>query len=508
MFKRYLFLLISFLPVFSSFAQNTQYIESDSVFTVALPPGYLLPFQEEEAYLTAAEIEEEAVSRMLKFDTTSAFNLEQIDYNSSFIPSVSDEVIQDRLAKIENGIELNYHQRVRLFIDFFSVRKREFTLRMMAKKNIYFPLYEKKLAEHGLPDELKYLSIIESALDPKAVSVARAVGLWQFMYYTGKMYGLSVSSTVDERRDPEQATEAACKHLKYLYGRFNDWELAIAAYNCGEGNVKKAQRRTGKVKFWDIYERLPRETRSYLPQFVAMMYVMEYADDHNLIQDKPYYAIPKETIYVNQSIDLKKLADELMVCEDDLLALNPKFKYNYVPAGVKNYPINIPAARLSLYLDKQTNILAKVKATAPPKPVYASRSGSGSISKEGKYYYTVRRGDVLGSIAQRNGVGLSQLRAWNNIYSNKIYPGQKLVIYGKGSNPPKVTASNTTQRNTTTTSSNVTASLPKGKVHVVKEGDTLWGISNLYKGLTVEKIKELNNLKTSRLKVGQRLKLG
>ena len=509
MFKRYFFLVIFIFSFLSSFAQNTQSNESDSVYTVALPPGYLLPFQEAEEILTAKEIEEEAVSRILKFDTTSALYLEKVDYNTSYIPSVSDEIVQERLEKIKNEIPLNFHHRVRLFIDFFSVRKREFTLRMMAKKNIYFPLYEKKLAEHDLPDELKYLSIIESALDPKAVSVARAVGLWQFMYYTGKMYGLSVSSTVDERQDPEQATEAACKHLKYLFERFNDWELAIAAYNCGEGNVKKAQRRTGKVKFWDIYERLPRETRSYLPQFVAMMYVMKYADDHNLIQDKPYYAIPKETIYVNQSIDLKKLANELMVCEEDLLSLNPKFRYNYVPDGVKNYPINIPSARLSLYLEKQTDILAKVKVTSPPRPVYASRSG-GSISKEGKYYYTVRRGDVLGTIAQRNGVGLSQLRAWNNIYSNKIYPGQKLVIYGKGSNPPKVaTVKNTSQQTTiSSTSSSSSLTVTKGKVHVVKEGDTLWGISNLYKGLTVEKIKELNNLKSSRLSVGQKLKLG
>ncbi|MEM1137445.1 MAG: LysM peptidoglycan-binding domain-containing protein [Bacteroidota bacterium] len=504
MFGRY-FLLLFLISTHSIFAQKAFYNDSDSVYTVELPLGYILPFAEGEEVITAAEVETEAVSRILKFDTTAAVYLNKVAYNTAYIPSVSDEIVQERLLKIENEIPLNFHKRVRLFIDFFSVRKRDFTLRMMAKRNIYFPLFEKKLAEHGLPDELKYLSIIESAFDPKAVSVARAVGLWQFMYYTGKMYGLKVNSTIDERRDPEKATEAACKHLKYLYKRFNDWELAIAAYNCGEGNVNKAQRRSGKKKFWDIYARLPRETRSYLPQFVAMMYVMKYADDHNLIQDKPFYAIPKETVYVNQSIDLKKLAKELMVCEEDMLMLNPKFKYNYVPNGVKNYPINIPAARSGLYLAKEKDILAKVKVTTPSKPIYASLSGD-NINKKGKYYYTVRRGDVLGSIAQRNGVGLSQLRAWNNIYTNKIYPGQKLVIYGKGAVAPKITTRNSVQQKTV--SANQTIAAPKGKVHIVQEGDTLWGISKQYKGLTVERIRSLNNLKSSRLKIGQRLKLG
>ncbi len=503
MMQRPFFLLLFTIFYNFAFAQE-ELTHEDSLVTVALPPGYLMPFEEAEETITSTEIEEEAVKRMLKFDTTGAKVLNQVDVHTAYIPTVSDDVVMKRLREIENEIPLNYHKRVRLFIDFFSVRKRDFTLRMMAKKNIYFPLYENKLREHGMPDELKYLSIIESALDPKAVSVARAVGLWQFMYYTGKMYGLTVNGTVDERRDPEMATEAACKHLKYLYNKFNDWELAIAAYNCGEGNVMKAQRRSGKVKFWDIYERLPRETRSYLPQFVAMMYVMKYADEHNLIQDKPYYGIPAETIYVNQSVDLKKLAKALEVCEEDLLELNPKFRYDYIPEGVKNYPVNIPAARLSKFLENQKDIMAEVKYTSPPRPVYASSSNN--YKRKGKYYYTVRRGDVLGVIAQRNGVGLSQLRAWNNIYHNRIYPGQKLVIYGKGSTPPPVKSSPKVTQ-TSTQSSNSQSNLAKGKVHIVKEGDTLWGIAKQYEGLTVEKIKSLNNLKSSRLKVGQKLKL-
>ena len=496
------------LFIFSSLVSQAQQVFTfeDSLVTVALPPDYIMPFEEAEEIITATEVEEEAVSRMLKFDTTGAMVLKAVDIQAAYIPSVNDALVQERLSEIENEIPLNYHSRVRLFVDFFSVRKRDFTLRMMAKKNIYFPLYEKKLKEHGLPDELKYLSIIESALDPKAVSVARAVGLWQFMYYTGKMYGLKVNNTVDERRDPELATEAACKHLKYLYNKFKDWELAIAAYNCGEGNVMKAQRRSGKVKFWDIYERLPRETRSYLPQFVAMMYVMKYADEHNLIQTEPHYEIPAETIFVNQSIDLKKLAKALEVCESDMLLLNPKFRYNYIPNGVKNYPVKIPAARLSKYLDNQQQILAAVKVTTPPKPVYASRGNT--TNRSGKYYYTVRSGDVLGSIAQRNGVGLSQLRSWNNIYHNKIYPGQKLIIYGKGSTPPKVSSPQAKRRVSASADTQKQVAVVKGKVHVVKEGDTLWGIANKYKGLTVEKIKSLNNLRSSKLKIGQRLKLG
>ncbi|WP_020532381.1 lytic transglycosylase domain-containing protein [Flexithrix dorotheae] len=478
----------------------------DSSYTVEMPEGYILPWIEDDEVVTALNISEEATERVLNFDTTAAIGLEEIVYDRDFIPSVSDELIKDRLSCIENEIPLNYHERVRLFIDFFSVRKRDFTLRILQRKNIYFPLFEEKLKEHGLPDELKYLSIIESALIPHAKSRATAVGLWQFMSYTGKVYGLKQSYYVDERMDPEKSTEAACKYLKYLYEYYNDWELAIAAYNCGPGNVNKAKRRTGKFHFWDIYERLPRETRSYLPQFVAMMYVLKYAEEHNLIQDKPFYEIPSEEIFVNQSVDLRKLAKELNVCEDDLFLLNPKFKYKMVPEGVKNYPVKIPSARVGMYLENQKDILANVKVTTKPNPTYASNR---STPKTGKYFYTVKRGDVLGTIAQRNGVRLSDLRNWNNIYSNKIYPGQKLVIYGKGSKPPanSITASNAPAK-PVLNSGSTTKVNPAGKFHTVKSGETLWGISQQYEGMTVEKIKKLNNLKSSKLKIGQKLKLG
>jgi len=473
----------------------------DSTYTVPPPPDYRMPFADEEEVVSASEVIQEANS--LKFDTSSALFLREVDYDSEFIPTVTDGEIKERLMTLENQIPLNFHSRVRLFIDFFSVRKRDFTLRIMQRKNLYFPMFEEMLAKYDMPDEIKYLSIIESALIPTARSRVGAVGLWQFMPYTGRMFGLSRTYSVDERMDPKQATEAACKYLKSLHDMFGDWELAIAAYNCGPGNVRKAQRRTGKKKFWDIYSRLPRETRSYLPQFVAMMYVLNYAEEHNLIQDRPQYPIPTEEVFVNQSVDLGKLAKELDMCEEDLSLMNPKYRRGYVPASTKtSAKIRIPSLRFEYFVANRKAILDSAK--------YAGGGSSYAVTaseKRGdKYYHTVRRGEVLGLIAQRNRVRLSDLRRWNNLYTNTIYPGQKLLIYGPGAAPPR--SSNTTARQSTPKASPQPSSVPNGKVHVVRRGDTLWGIAKQYEGVTVDKLKKLNNLQSNKLKIGQRLKLG
>ncbi len=565
-----LFLLLVFSGI--TFGANAQELPViDSTFTVRPPEGYVFPWPEEEEKVSASEVIAEASA--LKFDTTEAIGLEQIIHDLDFIPAVPDEVIKDRLSCLQNEVPLNFQPRVRVFIDFFSVRKRDFTLRIMQRKNMYFPMFERYLAKHGVPDELKYLSIIESALIPNARSRASAVGLWQFMTYTGRMYGVKQYRGIDERRDPEKSTEAAAKYLKDLYKMFGDWELAIAAYNCGPGNVRKAQRRAGARHFWDIYHRLPRETRSYLPQFVAMMYVLNYAEEHNLVQDKPFYAIPSAEVYIDESVDLEKLAAELQVCKEDMELLNPKFTYSYVPANGKEAGIKIPASRLEFFVGHREKILAAAKYQSG-QAVYASRSASsGGIAKGSgeKYYYTVRRGDALGVIAQRNGVPLSRLRQWNNLYGNKIYPGQKLVIYGKDA-PPAAAAStpaskpaapapvkpaagqktyytvkrgdvlgsiatsynvglsdlrswNNIKGNTiyagqklviygkgaaqTSAASKSSSSAQTGssKYHIVKEGETLWGISRKYEGVTVEKIKSLNNLKSDRLQAGQKLKI-
>jgi membrane-bound lytic murein transglycosylase D len=520
----------------------------DSTYTVQLPEGYLLPFWEDTEVISDAAEVIEGVN--LNFDTTSAVGIYQIVYDADFIPLVSDELIKDRLSCIENQVPLSYHDRVRVFIDFFSIKKRDFTLRVMQRQNLYFPIFEKALARHGMPDELKYLSIIESALIPTAKSRAGAVGLWQFMPYTGKLFGLQQNNYIDERMDPEKATEAACKYLKQLYNMYGDWELAIAAYNCGPGNINKAQKRSGKRHFWDIYDKLPKETRSYLPQLVAITYVLNYAEEHNLIQEKPFYPIPAEEIFVNQAIDMVKLAHRLDVCMEDLQLLNPRYKNLIVPDG-NNQGIKIPSARMDYFLANRKEILEDTRVIAPSAPVYASAqavakpatvptSSAGTAvktgpQKTGQTTYTIKSGDVLGSIAQRHGVTVNQLREWNNIKGNTIYAGQKLVIYAPGSTPaaaPKTNAPAATTKPAETTAPNATAAAPAKteskpatyttqqaqaaakpvqqaapKFHTVQAGETLWSISRMYPGLTVDSIKKMNNLSSDKLQAGQKLKV-
>ncbi len=489
----------------------------DSLFTVQLPSDYDFPLNQ---VVEAVNITPEVAQ--LYFDTTSAMLIEEIVLDPNYVPYVSESLILDRLSCLQNDLPLSYHERVRVFIDYFAIKNRDFTLRVIQRKNLYFPIFERVLAEQGLPDQLKYLSIIESALVPHARSRAGAVGLWQFMPYTGRLYSLRQNYYVDERMDPEKSTIAACKYLKHLYEMFGDWELAVAAYNCGPGNVRKAVRAFGKPyrfsndpadtsrpfngmlgnksHFWEIYTRLPKETRSYLPQLVAMVYVMSYAEEHNLIQEQPAYPIPTEDVYVSQSVDLAKLAKEINVCYDDLKAMNPQLRWGILPADAKNYSIKIPTVRTQKFNNQREEILEKIKYTGGRSLAY---SDANERVVGGKYYHTVRRGESLGLIAQRNGVALSKLRAWNNLYTNLIKPGQKLIIYGPDS-PAKTSPS----RTSASVASNGGQAVPPSKVHIVRSGDSLWTIAQRYKGLTVEKLKQLNNLNGSRLTPGQKLKLG
>lgn len=462
----------------------------DSLYTVALPEGYLMPSD-------TLEIVEAApyapwFENFDDFDTTSAILVDISDQTYDYVPNVSDSLVKERLHLLENEVPMTYHERVRLFIDYFSVRRREYTLRIIQRQQMYFPMFERIFEEEGVPTELKYLAVIESALKPVALSRVGAKGLWQFMPRTGRAYGLKQTYQIDDRMDPEKATRAAAKYLKFLYKYHGDWELAIAAYNCGPGNVRKAQRRSGKKKFWDIYKKLPRETRSYLPQFVAMAYVLTYAEEHNLVQDLPMYEIPSEEIFVSQSIDLGKLADELNVCREDLQLMNASLRFGFAPNYVKNFRIKIPEARFNYYLENQDAILANVKYT-----------GEGANVGDGYYYHYVRRGESLGLIASRNRVKTSNLRSWNNIRGNTIYPGQKLKIYGNAYSPGPSKKSST--------SSTKTAAKPAPKkssgasiYHKVRSGETLGAIAKRYR-VYVSDIQQLNNISGTRINVGQRL---
>jgi membrane-bound lytic murein transglycosylase D len=409
----------------------------------------------------------------------------------------SPALIRDRLSCIEGEIPLHYNERVHAFINYFTVKDRDYTRLMMRRKNLYFPIFEKYLAKYGLPDELKYLSIIESALNPRAVSRVSAVGLWQFMSATGRFYGLHQDWYLDERMDPERATDAACRYLRDLYRMFNDWELALAAYNTGPGNVRRAIRRSGyKKTFWEIYNYLPRETRSYVPQFVAIIYTLNYLDQHNFIDEGQEMLMPADTLVVSRYLHFETFAKLTGVCLEDMQKLNPSVKHNAVPDTQKPYVICVPTLAKEQLEQNRLAILDSASKVGKKELEMLARNTPGSTYGRDRIVYKVRSGDVLGSIALRYHVRVSDIKKWNNLTSNTIRVGQRLNIWLKPSQSHTVATARTS------------APIPDSKTYIVQPGDTLWDISRKFEGLTIEKLKSLNNLTSNKIHAGQKLVLG
>lgn len=437
----------------------------------------------------------------VRADPSDSTDLELFEpaYNYEYIPDASYDLIRDRLSCMESDMPLHFNERVRSFVDYFTVRNREYSRLMIRRKDVYFPIFEKYLKKYGLPEDLKYLSIVESGLNPEARSRVGAVGLWQFMPSTGRLFGLHQDWYIDERMHPEKSTEAACKYLKQLYNMFDDWELALAAYNTGPGNVRKAIRRSGyKRDFWSIYNYLPRETRSYVPQFVAVAYTMNHIDEHNLYEEEPEYAIETDTVMINRFISLKVLSEQINVCEEDLVRLNPELRRDVVPETIKNYALIIPADKYDFMAANRSSVLdAAGNEEIRKQFVQIAQQISNNTYNKEKVVYKVRSGDVLGSIAQRHGVGLSDLRAWNNIHGSRIYPGQRLTVWVKPSVATGQQLASAGKK-----------SIPGNKTHLVQPGDSLWEISRKYEGLSVAKIKQLNNLTSNSIKPGQKLIIG
>ncbi|GHA73832.1 lytic transglycosylase domain-containing protein [Pontibacter akesuensis] len=443
------------------------------------------------------------------------------------IPNEPDEVIADRLSCLDSEIPLVFNNYVRNFIDYFTIRNRKYTRTMLQRENVYFPLFEKYLKKYDMPDELKYLSIVESGLSPKAQSPVGAAGLWQFMKPTGREYGLEQTSFTDERLDPEKSTDAAMRFLRRLHKYYDgDWELALAAYNCGQGNVNKAIRRAGggKKTFWEIFPYLPRETRGYVPSMTAVRYAMNYAGEHNIFSDSILYAPQVDYLEVTQAMDLEKLAWELHLTPGELMALNPEITKTKLPDQKNNYKLRVPANRAALLAsaaDKRCILMAAAPVAPQPKPqetpvmlAAVKKEAEPATETEAtssleKTTYTVQRGDNLTQIAQRHNVTIEQLKEWNNLASNKLMPEQKLQLLqpAQAAEPvvstPVVLASNKTT--TKETPAKQIVQPQEQLIHHVQPGDTLWQISRKYNGIPVEQIKKLNNLKDNAIKPGQKL---
>ena len=489
---------------------------------------------------------------------TDVDSLNKYGFSANEVPAYPDSVLAARIDAMnkETTIEIAFNRQVKDYIYLYANKKRELTSRILGLAQIYFPLFEEHLDRFDIPLEMKYLAVVESALIPTAGSRAGAKGLWQFMYGTGKVYGLRVTSLIDERFDPYQSTIAACEHLNDLYDIYGDWSLVMAAYNSGAGNVNKAIRRAGGVKsYWAIWPFLPRETRGYVPAFIAVYYTMTYASEHNIYPVHPgilHHEI--DTVTVQDVLSLDQVNEMLGIPMDQLKLLNPLYKKGIIPyEDDEVFFLRLPKAYIGDFINNEQELytyktrkgiekeklVAEIKK-AQERTIHIVRSGEnlGLIAKRYHVYisqikawnnlrgstiyprqrlvvypsakynpraapsrpvastssapggtHTVRSGENLGLIAKKYGCSVSQIKAWNNLSKSTIHPGQKLIV-SKSASGFKV------DKNT------------KYTYHIVKTGDTLWDIAKLYDGVTVNQIKQLNNITNARrLKPGDKIRI-
>jgi len=422
------------------------------------------------------------------------------NYHYEYIPDFTYEQVNQRIKAMKNEMHFELNDRIFSFIQYFTVRNRDYTKMVLARKEKFFPLFEETLSKHEMPREIEYLAIVESGLDPQIKSRVGAMGLWQFMPATGRMYGMNVNADVDDRMDPELSTDAAAKYLKSLYRMFGDWEVAMAAYNCGPGNVRKAIKKSGgKTTFWGIYNHLPKETRSYVPQVQAFIYILNHLEEHNFNLEEPTYPIEYEKFRFERALSLDKLSELTAICIKDLEELNPSVKNKNIPVSNRSMEVKIPRTKASFL--KENLAWIGDSLGNQPSALIASNSAPSFISVEkavantstGRIAYKVKSGDVLGSIASRHGVSVTQVKQWNNLDSNLIKVGQIIYI-----NSGKT-------ENSAALADNSKSSDPK--TYTVRPGDSLWIISQKH-SLSVEQIKRLNNLNSNTIKPGQKLVIG
>ncbi|MBT6439144.1 MAG: LysM peptidoglycan-binding domain-containing protein [Flavobacteriales bacterium] len=422
-------------------------------------------------------------------------------YCADSVPVYSDEYYAAKLATLDaqTPFNLDYNKNVKGFIKLYTVRRRELTSRILGLSHMYFPMFEEQLAKYDLPLEFKYLAIVESALKPTAKSRAGATGLWQFMYRTGKMYHLNSDSYHDDRRDPYLATEAACQYFELLYSMYGNWELVLAAYNCGPGNVNKAIRRSGgKKDYWELWPYLPRETRGYVPAFIAVNYVMNNAAEHNLYPIEPQTTFFEyDTVYVKEEVSFEQISEALEIDMELLTFLNPRYTRMFIPLSDKPNVLYLPQNKVGLFLENEQVVYSY---NEPTPEELAAKEEEERIIRETTEIHTVKNGEYLGLIAERYHVRVSDIKAWNNLRSNNLKIGQKLTIY---TNKNYVAQPKKVVKKITTASSNTGA-----KYYTIKKGDTLWDVANA-KGLSVNELQKLNStLNFKRLQPGMKIVVG
>ena len=433
----------------------------------------------------------------------TAFRFAAVDMDSvNLVSNVPDSVLTRRLEEMNSYITLPFNQTVKNYIVLYSQKMPSKMSTILGMCQHYMPIFEEVFNKYGLPEELKYMAVIESALNPTAVSRAGAKGMWQFMHRSAKYYGLEIDSYVDERLDPVKSADAAARYLKDSYNLFGDWNLAISAYNCGPGNVSKAIRRAnGKLDFWAVYDYLPRETRGYMPAFVGAMYAINYAKECGITAAETGLPPQVDTIMIRKNVHFQQISDVAGVPMDIIKALNPQYIKEVIPGDKKAYCLRLPYNYTSSFLANEDSVYA-YKCDELLKPKTLVDKGIRSTDGRSSIVYTVKSGDYLGKIASRYKVSVNQIKAWNALSGNNLRIGQKLYIYGRStkSSSAKTTPSESSSKSKPSTDAS------GYEIYVVKSGDSLYKIANLYDGVSAEDIMKANKIGT-RINPGMKLRI-
>ena len=416
-----------------------------------------------------------------------------------------EEVYWNRLSKLPCIIPMDYNHLVRSCIDLYANRRRDLVRYMLGMADLYFPIFEQILDLYSLPLEFKYLAVVESALNPTALSSAGAAGLWQFMLPTGKIYNLEINSLIDERLDPIKATHAACKYFMDMYAVYGDWHLVLAAYNCGPGNVNRAIRRSGgKTNFWEIYPNLPRETRSYVPLFIAATYIMNYHCEHNLCPMQTSLSMATDTIMVHQMLHFQQVSEILDLDIEFVRMLNPQYKRDIIPGNLTPSVLKLPIAATYEFIDKEDTLYLHKMEELLSHCIPVETDEFGNLISNETIKHTVVAGENLNTIANRYGVTAQNLRTWNGLRSNTVAAGRQITVridnggirYAASQEPEKSTQTTSATSSTSTDRSETTT-------YRVQSGDTLYGIARKFPGMTIAKIQSANQMTNDRLRIGQ-----
>ena len=517
---------IQFMPKFH-FSPFASHLKRGLILTILA----IVPFITSTAQnYDADEYEIDTISQSQQIDPIIGFLPESLDANMNELlegwhakhfsntedfcedgdvnPYFSDSIYKLRMRNIPTVIPMTYNETVRKCIDLYAGRLRKTMRYMMGMADFYFPMMEQKLDANELPLELKYLAVVESALNPIAQSRVGASGIWQFMLPTGKSYNLEINSLIDERLDPERATDAACNYFKDMYALYGDWHLAIAAYNCGPGNVNKAIRRSGgKMDFWKIFPHLPRETRSYVPLFIAATYVMTYHCDHNICPIRADFSVATDTIMVERALHFDQIAEILQMDKAAIRFYNPQYKREIIPGNIKPSILRLPIEKTFAFIDNEDSIyihrMEELLANCTPTDAVEPENRKERIA------HTVKAGETVYTIANLYGVTAQNLRNWNGLRGSKVSPGRTLRV-NIDNGGIKHTAQNTKASASQNKTSNTTQSTEKVDGYIsyrVQSGDSLYAIAKKYPGITAKKIQEANGLTTTNLRIGQILKI-